>query len=356
MSDPWRVLDDPTASPARADAEAGPHDRDDPRRVAGLATWLTARAALDGSTALPVAVVGRALRAYGIDDVVRGVELAERMNRLTSLADEGAVALPEVDAAEQSIAHDVVRLLGGPTPSLRCAVGGEGDAHRLRLGDAAQLLQAAPADQPLVLTGDPDALDPPGPGHPFRDLVASGLVPVDLVPPPDAGAGSPLGQLITAVRGGELPVVPADQRQVVVVPCADADEVVMRMVQLVTSSIPRAFGDGEILVLTVREDGAAGAEALPAALTGSAAQVETVHAAVGRRSATVVLVLPAEASGSLSRALLVSALTVAEVHVSIVHQAGPALAEAVSRVPHRPRRTRLPRLLRTTLGAWQHEQ
>ena len=355
MNDPWQALCDPAASPPRADADAGPHDRNDSRRVAGLATWLTARAALDGSTLLPQTVLGRALRAYGINDVVRGVELAERTNRLASLAEERAVGLPEVVAAEESIAQDVARLLSGPAPSLRCVVGAAGDAHRLPLAEAAQLLGAASADRPLVLTGDPDALDPAGPGHPFRDLVASGLVPVDLTPPDD-GAASPLGRLVTAVRSGELPAVPADQRQVVVVPCAGVDEAVTRTMQLVTSSIPRAFGGRDIVVLAVREEGAAGAEALRAALAGSPAQVDTVHGAAGRRSPAVVLVLPAEAAGSLSRALLVAALTVAEEHVSIVHQAGPALAEAVSRVPHRPRRTRLPQLLRATVGAWQHER
>jgi exodeoxyribonuclease V alpha subunit len=60
-----------------------------------------------------------------------------------------------------------------------------------------------------------------------------------------------------------------------------------------------------------------------------------------------VLVLPAESCGSLTRAHLISAASTARRHLSIVHQAGPALATAGRSRPRRPRRTRLAGLLRT---------
>lgn len=318
------------------------------QRAAGLVRWLVERAALDGSTAMPVSVLAQALRAYGVDDPVPGVELAAAEDRVVALSEEAAVALPHVAQAEQAIAEAALRLREGEQLSLVAGPPPEGDptttvvtdAHRLPLVDVAQLLTDVAPGQRLVLCGDPDALEPIGPGRPFTDLVASGLLLVTVSP---GDPGSPLGHLLAAVRGGRLPPVPEEQREVVVVACDDAAQVVLRVSQLVTVSIPRLLGETDLLVLTVREDGAAGATALRGVVD---VEVTTVHQAVGRRSAAVVLVLPAEAAGSLTRAVLVSALSVADRHVSIVHQAGPALAQAVASRPHRPRSTRLPGLLR----------
>jgi hypothetical protein len=72
-----------------------------------------------------------------------------------------------------------------------------------------------------------------------------------------------------------------------------------------------------------------------------------VHEAVGSAAEAVVLALPAESAGSLTRAHLISAASTAGRQLSIVHQAGPALAAAVRLRPHRTRHTRLARLLRT---------
>jgi exodeoxyribonuclease V alpha subunit len=60
----------------------------------------------------------------------------------------------------------------------------------------------------------------------------------------------------------------------------------------------------------------------------------------------VVVTLPAEAGGMLSRPLVYTALTRAQRHLSVVHAAGPALARGVREVDARPRRTRLAALLR----------
>jgi exodeoxyribonuclease V alpha subunit len=74
----------------------------------------------------------------------------------------------------------------------------------------------------------------------------------------------------------------------------------------------------------------------------------TVHRAQGSEWPGVVVVLPPEAGGMLSRPLVYTALTRAQRHLSIVHAAGAALARAVREVDQRPRRTRLARLLRET--------
>ena len=72
----------------------------------------------------------------------------------------------------------------------------------------------------------------------------------------------------------------------------------------------------------------------------------TVHRAQGSEWPAVVVVLPPEASGMLSRPLVYTALTRAQRHLSIVHAAGAAVARGVRDVGGRPRRTRLAQLLR----------
>lgn len=328
-------------------------------QVAELTTQLVSRAALDGSTALRASVLATALRGYGISEPVRGIELAEETGRVVTLPDEGLVALPEVAQAEQTVAAEVLRLLepAAPLLSLLIGVGGDEppgttvvtDAHRLQLSEAADLLRATEPGHRLLLVGDPDELHPVGPGRPFGDLVASGLVPVSVHP--FSASGPHLAQLLDSVRAGRLVAVPRDQREVVVVPAVDGSQALTRVLQLVTSSIPHSLSvpSSETLVLTVRAGGALGVEALRSAVTeaGVDAEVMTVAAAAGRRARAVVLVLAAEAAGSLSRALLVSALSIVGEHVSIVHQAGGVLAEAVRRRAHPPRLTRLPALLRS---------
>ena len=76
----------------------------------------------------------------------------------------------------------------------------------------------------------------------------------------------------------------------------------------------------------------------------------TVHRAQGSEWPGVVVVLPPEAGGMLSRPLVYTALTRAQRHLSIVHASGAALARAVREVDVRPRRTRLAELLRENAG------
>jgi exodeoxyribonuclease V alpha subunit len=71
----------------------------------------------------------------------------------------------------------------------------------------------------------------------------------------------------------------------------------------------------------------------------------TVHRAQGSEWPGVVVVVPPEAGGMLSRPLIYTALTRAQQHLSIVHASGAALARAVREVDVRPRRTRLASLL-----------
>ncbi|SFO75374.1 exodeoxyribonuclease V alpha subunit [Geodermatophilus dictyosporus] len=121
---------------------------------------------------------------------------------------------------------------------------------------------------------------------------------------------------------------------------------------------PIGFANGEVGVVTGTGDGtldvafASGPvtvpnDALPDLKHGWAI---TVHRAQGSEWPGVVVVLPPEAGGMLSRPLVYTALTRAQQHLSIVHASGAALARAVREVDVRPRRTRLARLLRENAG------
>lgn len=335
-------------------------------RVAGLVE----RAALDGSTCLPAPVLAAALRGQGIDLPGPSAEAAVEAGRVEAYLDERLFGHPTWAPLEEQVAESVVELVGRGGPGAvrvvvaprgcRAAAAPDGvvvvdSAHRLGLADAADLLSrfgAGGADGGLVLVGDPAMPHAPGPGRVLADLVRSGMLPVDEPPPEDEGQ---LAGLVRALRAGELPVIDPARREVVITPAVDADQAVRQAVQLVTSSVPRVFdvAAADTLVLAPRPDGRAGAAALRAALddagaTGVAAMTAADAAHVGAEA--IVLVLAAESAGSISRAMLVGAATNSVRHLSVVHQAGPALAEAVARRPHPPRLTRLAALLALALG------
>jgi exodeoxyribonuclease V alpha subunit len=116
---------------------------------------------------------------------------------------------------------------------------------------------------------------------------------------------------------------------------------------------PIGFANGEVGVVTGTGEGSLNVDfsSGPVTVTGQAMSdlrhgwAITVHRAQGSEWPGVVVVLPPEAGGMLSRPLVYTALTRAERHLSIVHASGAALARAVREVDVRPRRTRLARLL-----------
>jgi exodeoxyribonuclease V alpha subunit len=118
--------------------------------------------------------------------------------------------------------------------------------------------------------------------------------------------------------------------------------------------LDEGFANGEIGLVTDTADGALlidfGAGPVPVAAKLLVDIVHgwalTVHRAQGSEWPAIVVVLPPEASGMLSRPLVYTALTRAQRHLSIVHASGSALARGVREVGARPRRTRLAGLLR----------
>jgi hypothetical protein len=76
------------------------------------------------------------------------------------------------------------------------------------------------------------------------------------------------------------------------------------------------------------------------------AWVLTLREAQGGRWPAVVAVLDGGSASALTRSAVVGAFAPATQHLSVVHGAGPALAEAVEKRPHTPCRTRLAQALR----------
>lgn len=121
---------------------------------------------------------------------------------------------------------------------------------------------------------------------------------------------------------------------------------------------PIGFANGEVGTVAKAGDGSIDVNfgSGPVTVTGTALSdlrhgwAITVHRAQGSEWPGVVVVLPPEAGGMLSRPLVYTALTRAQRHLSIVHASGAALARAVREVDVRPRRTRLAALLRESLG------
>lgn len=370
---------------------------DEPERVraaAALVSQLVERAALDGSTRVDADVVGAALRGAGFDDPAPGAQAAFETGAVAAFAQErcfghvewaeleehvadallglrsesGDDAVIVVDAPRGTDPDAVVQPLcqaleqaGGRMARTRAdlldaqlPVVAEADlvvverADLLGLAGAAQLGGALRERARLVLVGDHSLPPAPGPGQVLNDVVTSGVVAV-LAAPVIEGAG-PLAELVGSLRVGALPPLDQAQRAVVVTPAVDPEGAVRRAGQLVTSSLPRVFGvqPTDTLVLAPRAAGLTGTEELRsslAALGVGEVEVRTCAEAVGRSAEAIVLVLGAEAGGSLTRDLLTGAATEAGQHLSVVHQAGPALAEAVADRPHRARHTRLARLL-----------
>ncbi|WP_338497469.1 helix-hairpin-helix domain-containing protein [Streptomyces sp. SJL17-4] len=283
------------------------------------------------------------------------------------------------------------------------------DAPQLDVETAAMLVESLPDGCRLVLSGDPAVLGAPGAGQVFGDVLAARVCPRIASRVPDPG---PLGELVSGVGAGELNQVEAPGKEIVIVPVRDAGEAVHRTVQLVADSVPRAIGvpAEQTQVVTVGHGGSAGTRALNAALkqrlnpgpgrfggfdpgdrvayaavpgrtvTGTVLSADaeglrlrcgdeellvpkervesalrhgwalTAHQAAGARWPAVVVVLPGDAAGGLSRPWVYTAFGRAERHLSVVHGVDQALPRAVAEGVAPERTTRLRPLLEALLA------
>jgi hypothetical protein len=323
---------------------------------------LLSRAALDGHTALPWDVVVSALASGGVDaDAAAREAVATGRAVAVLLGDLRAIALTEHVVAEQRVADAVGELVehqrlrvvvGSSTPDDAAALS---DLHLLGSAKLADRLEsvASTGDAEVMLRGDPDLLGPFGPGQPFRDLVAGvqQSAPRLLSAAARNDATSPvLGDLVAALRRGDLPAVPSDQHQVVRTAAPNDAALAERVEQVVTDSIPRTFSlHGEqVGVVTPMRLGACGADALKQRL-GDAADVALLTDLRTQTWPALVAVWPAVAAGVLDRPSLLSMVTRGREHVSIAYTEGMPLRQIV-RLGHRPRVTILPTLLAQSLA------
>ncbi|MDS1268920.1 helix-hairpin-helix domain-containing protein [Lipingzhangella sp. LS1_29] len=199
----------------------------------------------------PLAASARALAESLPDDVPVSVyPLAQLLDPEPSApaSPGGTAAVPT--AASPALAADLVIVA---------------DAMAVDTTTAAELVTACADGTHLVLLADPHERFAPGPGQVVPDLRASGIVPVAELGTPDAP--QPLARVALEMLAGRVPAEPSPGHEVVPVTVTSPAEATHRTLQLLTDSIPRAFGvdPDDTLVVTVARSGSCGAEALNAA-------------------------------------------------------------------------------------------
>ncbi|WP_240615736.1 ATP-dependent DNA helicase [Nakamurella deserti] len=220
---------------------------------------------------------GKSRTVAAIVEMCRAAKISIALAAPTGRA---AKRLEELTGAEAMTIHRLLGARGGPV--------GDGDrfeynaenpvdaklvvideASMLDVELAAALMSALPDGTHLVVVGDPAQLPSIGPGRVLGDLIDAGTLPVvELETLYRQSAGGSIARLATAVRAGELPRVDDPTREVVVVPARGSGEAAHRVVQLVTQSIPRAFGTtaDQLQVVTPVHRGDAGTQSLNRAL------------------------------------------------------------------------------------------
>jgi hypothetical protein len=298
-----------------------------------------AEAALADGTVLEVS--WRGAPAWALADVAESEELLA--DGLLALAEENRLAVVVgADAESRQAALD--RALGGRVPAQVLD-----DAHLVGLDEVLAAVEDLPEQAVLALCLD-NAL-PLGPvtGAVALDLAASGACPVLVAERP--ADRTTLESARREVATGRWPAPRTDDRSFVTVRVASPDEALTRVGQLVSTSIPRAFGcSGEqiaVLVCDGSVDGPAAQSAVRAARGAAEVAVLPFAGSTERTWQAVVVVLPGPGSPALTRALVYAALRAGTEHVSVVHGHADdaALAAVLAATTDRPRRTRLAELL-----------
>jgi hypothetical protein len=259
---------------------------------------------------------------------------------LTGLAAENRLAVVVgADAAQRNAALD--RALGGRVEALRLD-----DAHRLDQEAVLAAVEDLPEQVVLALCLDNALPLGPGPGAVALDLASAGACPVLVA---ERGADrNALDAARREVAAGHWFSTEAVDRSVVEVVVGSPDEAMLRVRQLVSTSIPRAFGSSDDGIAVLLADGSLDPAAVRSACRedGAApALTRLVDAEPGRWPA-VVVVLPGPGAPLPTRAALYAGLCAGAEHVSVVHGlADPDSRTTLLAVADRPRRTRLRELL-----------
>lgn len=316
-----------------------------------------------GHTVLPQDVV---LRTASRDDV--DAALADLAIVDVDWQGRPSWALSDIAESEELLADGLAQLaaenrlavVAGPDPAGRrlalARATGAGvpavvldEAHRVGLDETLGAVEDLPEESVLVLSLDNALPLAHGVlGAVALDVAASGVCPV-LVGDSERDDRA-LGVQRASVAAGRWATTAADDRSLVVVPASSPDEALVRVGQLVATSIPRAFGVGaaDVAVVVVEPSGPVGVEPLRAALAEGGVEVVPLAELGDRMWPAVVLVLPGAVTAAVTRAAVYAGLRAGRDHVSVVHGLGPdtaALADLVATTTDRPRRTRLATLL-----------
>jgi hypothetical protein len=322
---------------------------------------LLTAAARAGHTVLPPDVVLRTCAQVAIDEALENgavtevewhgapalalIDVAESeellADGLLGLAEENRLAVVVgADAAARHRALDSALGTGVPSVVLD-------DAHLVGLDEALAAAEDLPEDAVLALSLD-NAL-PLGPvvGAVALDVAASATCPVLKADSPPAR--SALDRARLDVAAGRWFATTADDRSVVDVAVAGPDEALVRVVQLVTASIPRAFSATGSDVVVLLAPGSLETDVVRRALDVAGAldtDVLVLDGPVPRTWRAAILVLHGQPVPTSTRALAYAGLVAGVDHVSVVHGSSPeALTAWLSATTDRPRRTRLAELL-----------
>jgi hypothetical protein len=288
-----------------------------------------------------VEVIWHGSPALALMDVAESEELLA--DGLLGLAEENRLAVvvgPDPEARRRALGM----ALGAGVPSVVLD-----DAHLVGLDVALGAVEDLPEDAVLAIALD-NAL-PLGPvlGAVALDVAASTACPVLRADAPPARTA--LARARQEVAAGRWFTTTADDRSVVDVPVGGPDEAMVRGVQLVTASIPRAFTASGADVVVLLAPGSLEADAVRRALDDAGAadtDVVVLDGPLTRTWRAAVLVLHGRPVPTSTRALAYAGLCAGTEHVSVVHGSDPAQLTAwLSSTTDRPRRTRLAELLQT---------
>ena len=277
--------------------------------------------------------------ALALVDVAESEELLA--DGLLGLTEENRLAVV-VGADAAARRRSLAAALGTGVPSVVLD-----DAHLVGLDEALAAVEDLNEEAVLALSLD-NAL-PLGPvlGAVALDVAASGTCPVLKADGPPAR--SALDRARLDVASGRWFTTTPDDRSVVDVVTAGPDEALVRVVQLVTVSIPRAFSATGSDVVVLLAPGSLEADVVRRGLDDAGApetDVVVLDGPLQRTWRAAVLVVHGQPAPTSSRALAYAGLLAGTDHVSVVHGSTPeALTTWLSATTDRPRRTRLAELL-----------
>ncbi len=307
-----------------------------------LRTCSAADAAAAVASVEVVDVEWRGAPAWALSEVAESEEMLA--DGLLGLAQDNRLAIVVgADSAARQAA--LARSLGSGTPSVVLD-----DAHTAGLDEVLAAVEDLPEDAALVLSLD-NAL-PLGAvaGAVALDLAAAGVCPVLVAD--RARDTSALTAARRDVAAGTWRPAVASDRSFVTVPVGSPDEALVRVTQLVATSIPRTFAHSGSSIGVLLAPGSLALDVVRRALTDAGAphvEVVPLNGPTGRSWPAAVVVLAGPGVPGLTRSLVYAGLVAGEQHVSVVHGFADesALGEIVASSTDRVRRTRLTDLLTT---------